>query len=90
MYAVKVHHIDGKSVAGVANIGTRPTVDGTRTLLEVHLLDFNQDIYGYDVQVELCEKLRAEQRYASLALLKEQIAKDVIMAKQYFLNKARL
>lgn len=69
---------------GVANIGVRPTVDGTRPLLEVHLLDFNQDMYGCYVTVEFCEKLRDEQRYPTIDLLKEQITKDVVAARHYF------
>lgn len=69
---------------GVANIGVRPTVDGTRTLLEVHLLNFNQEIYGRYVKVEFCEKLRDEQRFPTLDLLKEQITKDVLTASDYF------
>ena len=79
VYAVKV---EGKM--GVANIGTRPTVDGTRTLLEVHLFDFNQDIYGQLIEVEFCHKIRDEQRFASLDELKVQIAQDVVDAKQFF------
>ena len=86
VYAVLVHGIGDKPLRGAANIGTRPTVDGTRTLLEVHLLDFNQDIYGRYVQVEFCKKLRDEERYANLDLLKNQIAKDVEETRNYFLN----
>ena len=74
----------GKARMGVANIGTRPTVNGTRTLLEVHLFDFNQEIYGQLIEVEFCHKLRDEQRFASLDELKAHIAQDVIDAKQFF------
>jgi riboflavin kinase/FMN adenylyltransferase len=84
VYTVLMHGIADRPLPGVANIGIRPTVDGTRTLLEVHLLDFNQDIYGCYVEVEFCEKLRDEARYANLDLLKAQIAKDVIAAQNYF------
>lgn len=84
VYTVYMHGIADHPWPGVANIGTRPTVDGTRTLLEVHLLDFHQEIYGCYVQVEFCQKLRDEERYANLDLLKEQIKKDVINARQYF------
>jgi riboflavin kinase/FMN adenylyltransferase len=84
VYSVLLHGIEGKARPGVANIGVRPTVDGTRTLLEVHLLDFNQDIYGCYVQVEFCEKIRDEARYPNLDLLKQQIAKDVATARDYF------
>jgi riboflavin kinase/FMN adenylyltransferase len=79
VYSVKV----GDKM-GVANIGTRPTVDGTRLLLEVHLFDFNQDIYGQPIEVQFLHKLRDEQRFTSLDELKAQIAKDVVDAKRFF------
>lgn len=84
VYAVYMHGIADKPWPGVANVGQRPTVDGTRTLLEVHLLNFNQEIYGRYVQVEFCKKLRDEVRFASVDLLKQQIANDVAQAKHYF------
>ncbi len=84
VYTVKVHDLADRPWPGVANIGVRPTVDGTRTLLEVHLLDFNQDIYGRYVRVEFCHKLRDEIRYANLAALQAQIAQDVQTARTYF------
>lgn len=87
IYTVYMHGIADQPLPGVANIGTRPTVGGTRSLLEVHLLNFNQDIYGRYVRVEFCQKLRDEEKYESLALLKEQIAKDVEVGKRYFQSK---
>jgi len=86
IYTVYMYGLSGNQQGwpGVANVGTRPTVDGTRTLLEVHLLNFNQDIYGRYVRVEYCQKLRDEERYPNLDLLKEQIARDVEAAIQYF------
>lgn len=88
IFTVYMHGLSDQPLPGVANIGTRPTVCGTRTLLEVHLLDFNQNIYGRYVEVEFCKKLREEERYPSLELLKEQIAKDVVVAKNYFEGEA--
>jgi riboflavin kinase / FMN adenylyltransferase len=84
VYTVQVQGLADKPLPGVANIGVRPTVDGTRTLLEVHLLDFDQDIYGKYVKVELCEKLRDETRFENTDLLREQIKQDVIKAREYF------
>lgn len=84
VYAVRVHGLAERSLPGVANLGVRPTVDGTRTLLEVHLLDFEQNIYGKHVKVEFCEKLRDEQRFENVDLLRQQIAQDVIKAREYF------
>lgn len=84
IYTVWVYGLGPQPLPGVANVGSRPTVDGTRTLLEVHLLDFNQNIYGRRVKVEFCTKLRDEERYDSIDLLKQQIAKDVLAARNYF------
>lgn len=86
IFTVLVHGIQQTPLQGVANLGVRPTINGTRTLLEVHLLDFNQDIYGYYVEVEFCKKLREEIRYPDIDSLIKQIAQDVIDAKEYFLN----
>lgn len=87
IYTVMVHGIQHKPMPGVASVGIRPTVDGTKTLLEVHLLDFDGDLYGRTVQVDFCTKLREEERYANLDLLKEQIAKDVTAARNYFIEQ---
>lgn len=84
VYAVKVYGLGDKSIYGVANVGNRPTFDGTRSLLEIHLFDFEQDIYGMPLQVEFCHKIRDEQRYESFELLKAQIQKDSISAQKFF------
>lgn len=88
VYAVRMHGITNNPLLGVANVGIRPTVGGTRSLLEVHLFDFNQDIYGRYVRVEFCKKLRNEERYANLDLLKQQIFKDAEKAREYFANES--
>ncbi|MFU9137239.1 bifunctional riboflavin kinase/FAD synthetase [Erwinia tasmaniensis] len=84
VYAVEVHGISERPLPGVANIGTRPTVAGVRQQLEVHLLDVAIDLYGRHIDVVLCEKIRNEQRFASLDALKEQIANDVVSARRFF------
>ncbi len=84
VYAVRLSGISGQVVNGVANIGTRPTVDGTRTLLEVHLFDFSQDIYGAQVEVCFVKKLRDEKRFDSFAALKQQIQLDSDEARAVF------
>ncbi len=84
VFAVELFGIAGEPVPGVANVGTRPTVDGRRCLLEVHLLDFSGDIYGAYVQVDFLRKIRAEQRFASVQELKAQIDKDVTEAREFF------
>ncbi|MHB1948253.1 MAG: bifunctional riboflavin kinase/FAD synthetase [Gammaproteobacteria bacterium] len=90
IYIVRMHGIGNEPLPGVANVGIRPTVGGTRSLLEVYLFNFNTDIYGRHVRVEFCKKLRAEERYANLDLLKEAIAKDAAQARNYFEERGEL
>lgn len=90
IFTVLVHGVADHPWPGAANLGVRPTVDGTRTLLEVHLLDFNEQIYGRYVEVEFCEKLRDEERYPTIELLREQIARDVAVSRTYFQKKGLL
>lgn len=84
VFAVEVLGLGAQPLPGVANIGTRPTVKGLRQQLEVHLLDTNMNLYGHHIEVVLKQKIRDEQRFASLDALKEQIAKDVVTARQFF------
>lgn len=87
VFAVKMHW-QNNTYEGVANIGFRPTVKGQNCQLEVHLFDFNQDIYGQLVDVELVAKIRDEQPFESLQSLQAQISKDVDKAKALFGNDA--
>jgi len=87
VYAVEMFGVDGEPVAGVANVGTRPTVDGTRSLLEVHLFDFKQDIYGTHVDVDFLMKIREEKKFESFDALKQQILKDSKKAENFFKNR---
>ncbi len=84
VYAIEMYGLDQEPLPGVANIGTRPTVDGTRVLLEAYLFDFDQDIYGRHVQVEFIKKLRDEKRFESFDELKQQIRMDVDKARACF------
>jgi riboflavin kinase/FMN adenylyltransferase len=84
VYVVELYGVEGEPVPGVANLGTRPTVDGMRTLLEVHLFDFNRDIYGAHVHVDFLHKLRDERRFESFEELKAQILLDAEQARDYF------
>lgn len=72
---------------GVANVGVKPTVGNFLPSLEVHLLDFKQDIYGQNALVVFHHKLRGEQRFDGIEALKEQIEKDVMQARAYFANR---
>ena len=67
---------------GVASVGTRPTIDGTELLLEVHIFDFDQDIYGKYIRVEFVQKLRDEVKFADLEALTQQMHVDAAEARQ--------
>jgi len=85
VYAVEVAGLGDALVQGVANVGTRPTVDDrVKAILEVHLLDFNQTIYGKHIEVFFRKKMRDERKFASLDALKEQIGRDVDAARAWF------
>ncbi len=84
VYAVCVHLEGKESQTGVANIGIRPTVGGERVLLEAHLFDFAEEIYGSRVRVEFMAKIRPERRFESFEALKEQIALDSTAARRWF------
>ena len=87
VYAVSVYGLGEASAQGVANIGTRPTVKGDRRyLLEVHLFDFERDIYGAHVEVEFRIKLRDEKRFDSFDQLRQQIERDSRAAREFFLT----
>jgi riboflavin kinase/FMN adenylyltransferase len=82
VYAVMVRLEDGTTVKGVANIGRRPTVGGAESRLEVHLFDFEGDLYGSHISVALHFFLRAEQKFADFEALRQQIATDAATARQ--------
>jgi len=73
----------GQRLLGVANVGSRPTVAGTGILLEVHIFDFNQEIYTDRVKVSFIKKLRDEKRFDSFAALKQQIQSDAEQARTF-------
>ena len=86
VFAVEVS-IGGQLLQGVANVGVRPTVEqSVKPILEVHLFDWNQDIYGQRIAVEFKHKIREEKKFASLELLKAAIEDDIKKAKAFFAN----
>jgi riboflavin kinase/FMN adenylyltransferase len=93
VYAVRVRLADIEAVAsdasdsspvynGVANIGVRPTFDGKKRIVEVHLLDIQPDLYDKRITIEFIARLRDEHRFASVEELKSQILSDVQYARQ--------
>ena len=83
VFAVTMSGIADRPLPGVANVGTRPTFEGgSSVILEVHLLAFNQEIYGKEVEVHFIEKIRNELQFQSLHELQGQIHNDVIKAQK--------
>lgn len=76
--------VEGQKLKGMMNIGFRPTVDGTSLSIEVHFFDFSETIYGKNLQISVLEKIRDEQKFASVEALKNQLEQDKIFAVNYF------
>ncbi len=85
IFVVQVHGLAAEPLPGVASLGVRPTVeDAGRTLLEVHLFDWNGSAYGELVRVEFLTKLRDEEKYEDLATLTAAIDEDARQARAFF------
>ena len=80
VYAVKCK-LNNLSLKGIANMGVRPTVGGEKPVLEVHLFEFNENIYSQRLQVKFIKKIRDERKFENLDMLKSQIQKDISIAK---------
>ena len=85
VYVVK-SIINQKTVFGMMNIGFNPTVAGEKLSVEVHYFDFDADLYDQKIRVSILEYLRAEQKFSSVPLLKEQLEKDKDAAWTYIKN----
>jgi riboflavin kinase/FMN adenylyltransferase len=84
VYFVKVEVLNSnfkKTFKGVANYGVKPTFDKNEPLLEVHLFDFNENIYGKKLKVEFIKHIRKEKKFESIEKLKDQIIKDIKIIK---------
>ena len=81
IYAVQVER-EGHRLPGVANLGVRPTFGGKRFTVEIHLLDFADDLYGEALAVHFVGRVRDEQRFDSVDALTERIAQDVAEARE--------
>lgn len=86
VYAVKVHGLGDMPLNGVSNLGIRPTVNGQENRVETHVFDFNQDVYGKHINIEFVEFIRAENKFDSIDMLKQQIKIDAAKAR-VILNK---
>jgi riboflavin kinase/FMN adenylyltransferase len=89
IFAVEMSGIAERPVRGVASLGVRPTIrPGGKPVLEVHLFDFDGNLYGRHVRVNFLHKFRDEEKYADLATLTRQIARDVEDARAWFRRRA--
>jgi riboflavin kinase/FMN adenylyltransferase len=87
VFVVAVSLPTGEFVGGVANVGVRPTVAGDdKPILEVHLFDRDDDLYGKKIVVEFIHKIREEQRFENLEQLKKQIQRDIKEARAFLAN----
>lgn len=81
VYAVHIYGLEPQPLLGVANVGKKPTFNGTRTDLEVHIFDYQRNLYGQQIEVALLHKIRSEMKFESLQLLKQQIELDAEAAR---------
>lgn len=87
VYASRILLSKRNSFYGITNIGNNPTIDAHNQItIETYIFDFDEDIYGRDICVELLEKVRGEKRFDSLEALKEQIHTDIDLVKKKYLT----
>jgi riboflavin kinase/FMN adenylyltransferase len=89
VYCVEVDAPDREKLQGVMNIGKRPTIGGLNTTVEVHLLDWQGDLYGQELTIHLLQFLRSEQKFSSLDALTAQIQQDCDTARDFFTRSAQ-
>ena len=85
VYCSKVF-VEGEEYVAMTNVGVRPSVDGTKRLLETHLFGFKGLLYGLTLRVELYDKIRDEKKFSSVNELREQIEKDFNKIKELMAN----
>jgi len=78
--------IEGKTIFGMMNIGTNPTVDGKKRSIEVYFFNFKSDIYDAELKIEFLKRLRSEQKFENLEALKMQLKTDMTNASSYLKN----
>ena len=89
VYITRVYLPDGRSFAGVTNVGTRPTVsDSGAVSVETFLLDFDGDLYGQTIRLEFCRRLRGERKFDSLEILRQEIQHNIAQTRDYFCGEA--
>jgi len=86
IFAVHVHGLPGGTKEAVASVGTRPTFNGTKPLLEVHIFDFDRDIYGQYIHVDFITRLRGQVKYDEVSELVAQMHRDADNARSILAN----
>jgi riboflavin kinase/FMN adenylyltransferase len=87
VYLVRVH-IAGEKHSGMMNFGVKPTIGGTlQPLPEVHIFNFDRNIYNLPLRIEFLERIRDEKKFDSVEQLKEQIGRDKTIAEQLLLTR---
>jgi len=85
VYVTEVFLPDGRRFPGVTNVGTRPTVsDGDAVSVETFLLGFDGDLYGQEIRIEFCRRLRGERKFDSLEALRQEIQHNIRETEAYF------
>ena len=82
IFAARVRGLGSEPLNAVASVGTRPTFGGTKPLLEVHIFDFDRDIYGAYIHVDFVARLRSEEKFGGARELIEQMHRDAALAKE--------
>jgi len=85
VYAVECY-LDDQIIQGIANMGVRPTIGGSSPVLEIHLFEFDKDIYSERLVVKFIKKIRDEKKFDNLDMLKLQIQEDILIAKNILHN----
>ena len=85
VYVVQAE-IDSKTIYGMMNIGFNPTVQGKQKTIEVHLFDFDTDIYNRKIQVGILQRIRSEKKFESIELLTKQLDEDRSFSRNYLQN----
>lgn len=84
VYATRIE-VGGRKFASITNIGKRPSVDRNDNItVETYIFDFDEEIYGQTVRLEVCRFLRPVMKFASLEEVHEQVQKDILKTKAYF------
>ena len=90
IFTAHVEHPNGERTPAVASLGVRPTIGGSKQILETHLLDYSGDLYGQRLRVVFLKKLRDEVKFSSIETMCTQISQDILRTAEYFRDQSSL